>query len=426
MTFGVLSIMKGMNIKMQNKKVCFLYKNMVMGGAETLILRMSEWLILNNYKVEIVCKSVTKEMEKSFTKKNVLIKKLKYFSANEYIKTIEKENEFKYIYFITFGFHEYFISEKIRFKCKKMNVYNLWYVIHPFHTRIGKGLTFFFESSLRETILNLYQSNRIFFMDEDCIKATEKYYKINLEKAYKNIIRLPLFINKPQKIKTKYKGHLNILSIARFDFPFKGYLIGLVKVFAELSKENPDMNLTIIGDGNGMPEIKKVINSLEITVQNHIYVKGIVPYEELDDYFSNADIYIGMGTTLLDASNHMIPSLTACYYTYDLLITDFFYKQPNLLTGLPKNGNISHSIDLIKKAINMDSAEYENISIKSFLAFSEMYDINLNMPRFLNITLNNEEMVQNILIMNLILIRRKIIEVIACFIKFIKGIKNNK
>lgn len=74
----------------------------------------------------------------------------------------------------------------------------------------------------------------------------------------------------------------------------------------------------------------------------------------------------------------------------------------------------------------MDSAEYENISIKSFLAFSEMYDINLNMPRFLNITLNNEEMVQNILIMNLILIRRKIIEVIACFIKFIKGIKNNK
>ena len=71
---------------MKNKKICFLYKHIIMGGAETLILRLSEWYVLHNYEVEIVCKSINKEIEDSFIKKNIVVKKLFAFSAKAYLK----------------------------------------------------------------------------------------------------------------------------------------------------------------------------------------------------------------------------------------------------------------------------------------------------------------------------------------------------
>ncbi|SDP40559.1 Glycosyltransferase involved in cell wall bisynthesis [Eubacterium maltosivorans] len=399
---------------MKNKKICFLYKHIIMGGAETLILRLSEWYVLHNYEVEIVCKSINKEIEDSFIKKNIVVKKLFAFSAKAYLKTINKEIRSKEYLFITFGFYDYFLSEKIRIKNRNLKISNLWYVVHPFHTRIEKSLIFFAKPVLKKTIIKLYNSNRIFFMDEDCIRITEEYYKINLDNSYERIIRLPLFINKQQKIKNKQKDFLNILSIARFEFPFKGYLIGLIKDFNELNQNNRFLKLTIIGDGKGMLEIKDTISKLPPETQKNICIEGIVPYEKLKNYFEDADIYIGMGTTVLDACNYMVPALTVYSYTYEFLTIGFFYENPQIVAGFSKQNSIvdKKGIAYVEKVLKMGNVDYQKLCIESYRAFSDMYDINNNAPKFLEVNTNKEKTVQNLIIINIFFIIRNGIELL--------------
>ena len=106
-----------------------------------------------------------------------------------------------------------------------------------------------------------------------------------------------------------------------------------------------------------MIEIKKIISKLPLETQKNIYIEGIVPYEKLEYYFEDADIYIGMGTTVLDACNHMVPALTVCSYTYEFLTIGFFYENPQILAGFYKpNSTVYKSgADLVKNVLEMEN-----------------------------------------------------------------------
>lgn len=42
---------------------------------------------------------------------------------------------------------------------------------------------------------------------------------------------------------------INVISICRADFPFKGYVIGLIEEFAKYNADNKNSNLHVIASG---------------------------------------------------------------------------------------------------------------------------------------------------------------------------------
>lgn len=374
-------------INNMKKKITFFYKRLILGGTETLILRMSKWLKQNEYEVEVVCNEIVEELKRSFENDGIKIIIIKNFTIKEYLSQTSIYN-FDIQFIVTFSFQDYFFSEYMKMRLKNKKIKNIFYVLLPTHTLRGRTTKITIKKKVvkhiyKKIIKKMYDSNSIFFMDEVCIESCSKYYNLNMDRSYDEIIRLPMFINDIKLKNTRKSPLLNILAIARFDFPFKGYLFGLIDVINELKKKN--VYLTIIGDGQGMEEIRKKIKSLG--AGDVIRLAGNVPYNDLRDYFDRADLYVGMGTTLLDASNFTVPAISVYTHTYEFLTTGFFYEYPHLLGGNEDNLEYPREkgINIVKKVMGMSSSEYLEICRKSYDSLKNMYDINKIMPKMLKI-----------------------------------------
>lgn len=123
-----------------------------------------------------------------------------------------------------------------------------------------------------------------------------------------------------------------MLAIARADFPFKGYLLGLID---EFSKGNiPEKwHLTIITYGpiHHMELLhSKYLQSSE-AVKSRIQILGKMKYEDLEYYFNQAHIFVGMGTTLLDASKHGVISIPVEPFNNSVKCKGFFYDNPEVV-----------------------------------------------------------------------------------------------
>lgn len=376
---------KNMNYK---QIVIFTYTNFILGGAETLVLRMSEWLICNGIKVYIICDFIDNLIKKECEEKGIQI-----YVSNKKRKVLtlilKKEAEKKKIV-INFFLEEYINYETLK---NKFEFYNFLYVVHPYNTIVGKNLPVsiskIYIKVYKKLFIEMYEKGNIIYMDEECIKATESYYSLNFCKAYKTITRLPI---KLQSVDTPIKKEkFNILTISRFEFPFKGYILGLIEDFELLEKQYPQITLTIIGDGKDKEEVFHKIKKLDKRIQKKINLVGNVPYNELNIYFNLASVYVGMGTTLLDALNMKLPVIPVLGYTYQNLSPGFFYEVPFFLGAdyCDYNSKTLKTLTLLKKVILMDNIQYQNLCEKNYNEFCKIYNIDEIMPLFLfNNTMN--------------------------------------
>jgi len=118
-------------------------------------------------------------------------------------------------------------------------------------------------------------------------------------------------------------GKLKLLWVGRF-MPRKGLLLSL-DVMIRL-KNNPDITLTIVGDGEMKEEIIKKIkaNGLENTVT----LTGMIPYEEVKKYYSTYDVFYftslrdSCPAQLTEAMAFGLPVVTINLHGQGLIVND--------------------------------------------------------------------------------------------------------
>ncbi|NLI92073.1 MAG: glycosyltransferase family 4 protein [Peptococcaceae bacterium] len=358
------------------------------GGAATLTMRMAKWAMSKEFTVNVFTDRVENQhLMDEMVQDGMTVYVTDYLMYAQIFDTIH-EDDATYI-IITHTLVEYAQAEKI--KSKHSNVEKtILYVIHPytlFYGIPGKrskqlilALSKFF---LRGYVRRIYEEGHILFMDEECIQMSQEFLGLEFKDAHNEICRLPMNVNEYTDIEIKSRKKNKpfvILTITRFELEMKGYVIGLIKSYKNLMQKYNDIRLIIIGDGNGSDEIKALVNSLNTECQDSIELIPLLPYKELDRFFQKADLYIGMGTTLLDAVNHLIPSITIHAYTFDLIATGFFHVHPNILS------TSEHKIDacdLIEDVITMNDQEYIDLIAIQYHAYQELYDINNVMPKIL-------------------------------------------
>ncbi|MGI6325035.1 MAG: glycosyltransferase [Bacilli bacterium] len=141
-----------------------------------------------------------------------------------------------------------------------------------------------------------------------CTDELYNFYKTKIIGPKNVKIYHPVYINNNYKSKL---NNLNIVSVGRLSEE-KGYL-DLIEVMREITKINPNINLTICGDGYLREAIKNKIEEYKLI--NNIHLPGFLKDKELAKVYIESSLYVmssiseSFGLVLLEAMHYGLPCI---------------------------------------------------------------------------------------------------------------------
>lgn len=196
------------------------------------------------------------------------------------------------------------------------------------------------------------------------------------------------------KIKTFYSKPANtfrILTISRFD---KTYIEELLRATIDISKEYPSIKveLFLVGDSRNK-EIKinletKYRSKDNLTINFLGYINPL--FEEL---FLNSDLYIGMGTTIIDSASLGIPCLVIDPRNNK---SSGFFGKDVFSVAYRKDDKTFEILDKIKEFIEMSNLEKEDLKLKTKKLFIEEFEFKKVMEKLDNYIFEKKEKIEYI------------------------------
>lgn len=277
---------------------------------------------------------------------------------------------------IVFSPEEYLKVEKLALRYSQIEGC-LYYVVHDYaFCRPGSSYLFQLLSKFRYKafVKRLYKSKSIAFMSKACLSNTCSLLGLELPGADSYIFNLPIRVkdwNENDIKRRKKHDPFAITTITRMDFPFKGYILGLISWFKKNAVKF-NLRLTIIGDGPSSNELFNGLGGLEDEIHLRVTYTKNVPYDQLNTVFSCTDLYLGMGTTLIDAANSLALAIPVKAYTRELCVDGMFSDNIDLLIAEKGSGNFD---ELFLSVYNTTEEEYYNLIYHQYLSFKNAYDI---------------------------------------------------
>lgn len=142
---------------------------------------------------------------------------------------------------------------------------------NPFHYKIPK----------------FYQKLRLWFYPKAFKVVVQTESAAGYFKRFSNLIIFPNPVTQPVSIKKLHRQDVQeILSSGRL-CPFKGFDT-LIYAFSDLIKDNPDLHLTIYGEGPERSNLETLIKSLDL--QGKVTLPGVI--KEIHEALTEADLFI--------------------------------------------------------------------------------------------------------------------------------------
>lgn len=345
---------------------------MYTGGIETLIVRMSNWLIENDNKVELLLIRGEGDLLP------VLHPEVKlHFLGNHPYSNFIKSNytsKFANDYSVIYAFSPncVWMAMMIANNCSTLPIL-LNGIYHPYDYKYYAN---WYEKYIFKWVLP--DENKV-FMTSQIKKEHDKI--INREII--NPIIWPLAIDatnyaKINRIPKKFK----IVSIGRLH-TFKTYNINMLNIIKELIEEGYNIQYDIYGNGSAYSIIESRICGLGLN--NFVHLKGTLEYKQFMNVLKDAYIFVGMGTSVIEAGLCSVPSITAIAYSDEAVTYGFIHELKDLNCGEP-NANLKlHSIkDYIVRVLKMDDQEYSRLCTESMSVLRASYDLNRLMNELLD------------------------------------------
>lgn len=217
----------------------------------------------------------------------------------------------------------------------------------------------------------------------DCVRGFSVEHLIAYEKAYDVIIKdkekkalprvnkiLPIRYDEISSREHSRCQRFEIMTCSRFDFPHKGYLLGLIKEFAKIHEKHPTTKLTIVGYGGGKPEIEKAIENLPKAAIDSIDLVGELSPEELISKYRQAHLNVGLAGALKKGAECGLPSIKMKHYTYSCDGFGFIEDTQ----GLNPDCAAKNMREIIESVITMPADEYIQHSLAAYdAAVGDLY-----------------------------------------------------
>lgn len=388
--------------KKERKIFMFIRTQMNLGGLQKYIITLIRRLIKENYLIIWIAPKgkliVDKGFEKDLFNSNVLIIQEDFndfFWLKKIQLPIKVEDKVETMgFFIT----DYIYFEYIKRRYRKVNFKNIFWVAHfegigsKSLPKIIKPLV---DKYFNKKIQELDEHNNIFYNNIGHLKYFENKYnykvKFPSKKIYLKSPNREFTLFKEELVKNKYRSEsFNILTISRFDFPHKGYLLGLIDNYVDLKKKYKNIKLFIIGYGEGKNQVLEKINNISNEIKKDIYLIGKVEYDKLNQYFDKVDLYIGLAGTVRDAALNSVISIPVRHYSLVCEGYGFLPESKEFIISNKKGNPIEKYIE---EAINLNEEEYINLSKASYNTFE--VDPNYRDPALDLEPKNSEKIISN-------------------------------
>lgn len=399
------------------------FEDMILGGGETYYFRMVSWFEQNGYISILLIpidSSISSNVVKEIMKYNITIYKYSEHRMIPEICLVRLKQADKIIGIVS-SIERYYLLQRV-LKSKE-NVKLFFYVLSW-----GRGVLRFdgiiTRVFFRILLSPLIKSKAFIALDEETQQISCTYSMISAEKVpiVRNGVASITIKKREQAISDSHK----ILSVCRFDFPFKGYILGLIKDFGKIAADNKKLELIIVGYGRGYDEVKNECLKLSPDIRRRINLLGDIPYSELGKVYQEATVYVGMGTTVLEASSHGVVSIVAATHQRENYCLGYFGQSLSL--GGPVEGRFSNYLDvtlykkhtfieLIEKILILSPDQYSSIVDSGYEALDK-FDIDRAMHFFLD---SNYGIVDKTLNANIQSLAIECVIVLRKFVSKIKG-----
>ena len=343
---------------------CFVYQHYVTGGLETYVLRMCKYLNNKNDSVVLVCNSVSEVMKLQYLEAGA---KIEYFKEWDRKQIARKLDELIDI-FISFGLSDYYLIGKY-----SKHALSLMYCVHPSHLTMDDRKLSFIEVLKKPVFYRIIKSglknNTLLMMDENISDAILNKYKLKVKPSA--ILRLPYEpASQVKKWAEISKKPYTVLTICRADFPFKSYVLGRVDAIESINKKRIVAELTIVSYGKDLDIIKKRISG-----KSYIKLIQETKYDDLENLYLSSDIYVGMGSTAIEAAKYGLPVILANVNSPDFLSCGFFCDNPQAIGEFDTDGIDGYK--LLTELLKMDRDMFINLADNCKNVFDNNYDMGL-------------------------------------------------
>ncbi len=166
-----------------------------------------------------------------------------------------------------------------------------------------------------------------------------------------------------------------ITTCSRFDFPHKGYLLGLLRIYGKLKPEYPQLALTVVGYGPGQKQMEQIIASFPPEVGQSITFTGMLSNDEAVDIFARSHLFVGLAGAAGDAAKAAVPTLVVRHYS-ETCQTYGFYETAHMKTLCEEEGEDIEGY--IRQAMTMHEDAYvaNGLRTKALLEDKRNYNPN--------------------------------------------------
>lgn len=222
----------------------------------------------------------------------------------------------------------------------------------------------------RDIVSDWNKYNLIRYFDINHYYTYSKIYGIQQPEpnslAWKAMFGLPALDTAALKERIN-RNEFNIISVTRFDFPHKQYLLGLIRDFAILKKKYPHIKLHIVGYGQHENIVKELIYSLPLNIKNGIILYGQMSREEISCIMKKMHLNISVAACVGLGAREGVLSIPA---------RNFCKNECEVYGYLPdsKNKTVStepgqRALPVIEEVIKMSKEEYKQKCLDSYLAY---------------------------------------------------------
>lgn len=177
-------------------------------------------------------------------------------------------------------------------------------------------------------------------------------------------------------------NHRKIVSVQRLA-PYYTYVAQMIRVIRDLRDQGHRFEYHVYGEGEMRAELEA--ESRRLGVNDAVVLHGAVPYDEFRSVVSDAFLYIGIGTGLIEAAACGIPALVAIDSHPGPVTYGFFQDTAGNDIGGYVPGHPEHPIpERVLWLAQRTSEEYQEMALAARVR-AEEFSLDRLAPRFLEI-----------------------------------------
>jgi glycosyltransferase involved in cell wall biosynthesis len=351
------------------------------GGVETLIARMAGWLIAHGHTTTLLCRR--KKESLNFMPNGLRILEIgKAFDLMCLPRTVlqiwadlkEPEPDVIKCFELESAWVGTVLSRRLSGRPRVLYGCYIphWETHRPNPLRLVKQLVF--ERNMRQCIPN---ANRL-FMNPYQVQILKRRFG---NKHDANVCPLPVDGNRFKNIQ-RSPARGRIVSVGRLD-PMKEYNLYMVDIIGQLRAKGMNVTWRVYGDGEFRSAMQQRISTLGLA--NAISLEGPLPYAEFAKPMSEAYIFVGMGTALVEAAFCRVPNVCAICFDSKGITYGSLADLPFANVGECEPGVLQFSVQgRIEKLLELSAEAYEAESRRQ-LGAAQIFDVDKQMHKFLDI-----------------------------------------